>query len=313
MAGFLFRRILQLIPTLLGVAVITFVIMRMIPGDPTSLMGDRISEEVRQRLRAEWNLDQPAWKQFAFYLQGLLTGNLGNSWRFQTTPVLEMVADAFRNTLLLGTAAFVISVIFGVGLGMLAAFNRGTWIDRAVLGFALLGISTPVFVVGVLLIIIAVAIGYRHFGSTGFGEHIDWRFLVLPAIALGSRSIAFLSRMTRAAILDVQDQEFLRTATAKGLSRRQVIFKHLMRNALVPIITVIGLNFADYLGGAILVETVFQWPGIGFLLRKAIEFRDMPVIMAAVLFTTVIFVLINFTVDVCYALIDPRIRLAEKD
>jgi ABC-type dipeptide/oligopeptide/nickel transport system permease component len=309
MAGYLLRRFLQLLPTLLGVAAVTFLIMRLIPGDPTNMMGDRMSEEVRTRLRAEWHLDEPAWKQFALFLKGAATGDLGNSWRFQTTPVLEMVADAFWNTLQLGIAAFLISVSFGVGLGMLSAFYKNTWVDRTILAVALLGISTPVFVVGVLLIILAVAVGYRQFGGTGFGEHVDWRFLLLPAIALGSRSIAFLARMTRSAILEVADQDFLRTATAKGLSRRQVIFKHLMRNAMVPIITVIGLNFADYLGGAILVETVFQWPGIGFLLRKAIEFRDMPVIMAGVLCTTVVFVGINFLVDVAYAWADPRIRV----
>lgn len=302
------RRLLQLVPTLLGVALVTFLIMRLIPGDPTNMMGDRMSEEVREQLRQQWHLDEPAWKQFLLFLQGLFTGDLGMSWRFQSTPVLEMVIDAFSNTLKLASAAFLVSVTFGMGLGMVAALYKNTWIDRTILVFALLGISTPVFVVGVLLIIMAVAIGYRQFGGTGFGENIDWRFLLLPTIALGSRSIAFLARMTRSAIVDVADQDFLRTATAKGLSRRQVVMRHMMRNAFIPVITVIGLNFADYLGGAILVETVFQWPGIGFLLRKAIEFRDMPVIMAGVLCTTLMFVLINFFVDMAYAWADPRVR-----
>ncbi len=308
MLKFAAKRLLQLIPTLLGVTVVTFLIMRLIPGDPTAMMGDRMSEEVRARLRAEWHLDEPAWKQFALFLKGAVTGDLGTSWRFQTTPVTEMVTEAFANTLKLGLAAFILSATLGISMGIVAALFKGTWIDRGILAVALIGISTPVFVVGVGLIILAVAIGYRHFGGTGFGEGIDPRFLLLPAIALGSRSIAYLSRMTRSAILEVSHEDFLRTARAKGLSERVVIGRHLMRNALIPIITVVGLNFADYLTGAILVESVFQWPGIGFLLRKAIEFRDMPVIMAGVLFTTVIFVVMNFLVDIAYAWADPRIR-----
>ena len=310
MVPFIAKRLLQLIPTLLGVAVVTFLIMRLIPGDPTAMMGDRISEDVRTRLRAQWHLDEPAWKQFGWFVRGAVTGDMGTSWRFQTTPVTEMVAGAFANTLKLAVAAFVLSVSIGISLGVTAALFKGTWIDRVILAIALMGISTPVFVVGVGLIILAVAVGYRQFGGTGFGETIDLRFLVLPAIALGSRSIAYLSRMTRTAVIEIASQDFLRTARAKGLSERAVIGKHLMRNALIPIITVVGLNFADYLVGAVLVESVFQWPGIGFLLRKAIEFRDMPVIMAGVLFTTVIFVVINFLVDIAYAWADPRIRLS---
>ena len=313
MLAYAVRRLLQLIPTLLGVALITFLIMRLIPGDPTAMMGDRISEDVRTRLRAQWHLDEPAWKQFALFLKGSLTGDLGTSWRFQTTPVTEMVGRAFTNTLKLGLAAFLLSLVLGIGMGITAALFKGTWIDRGILVIALAGISTPVFVVGVGLIILAVAIGYRHFGGTGFGETIDPRYLLLPAIALGTRSIAYLSRMTRTAILEISSADFLRTARAKGLSETIVVAKHLMRNALIPIITVVGLNFADYLTGAVLVEAVFQWPGIGFLLRKAIEFRDMPVIMAGVLFTTVVFVLINFAADLAYAWADPRIRYSNGD
>lgn len=303
------RRFLQVIPTLLGVALVTFLIMRLIPGDPTSMMGDRMSEDVRTRLRAEWHLDEPAWKQFALFLKGVATGDLGTSWRFQTTPVIAMVGHAFVNTLKLGVAAFLLSITFGISMGIVSALFKGTWVDRAILAIALVGISTPVFVVGIGLIILAVAVGYRHFGGTGFGEGMDPRFLLLPAITLGSRSIAYLSRMTRTAVLEVADADFLRTARAKGLPERTVILRHLLRNAMIPIITVVGLNFAEYLTGAILTESVFQWPGIGFLLRKAIEFRDMPVIMAGVLATTFVFVIINFLVDIAYGWADPRIRM----
>lgn len=308
MPRFIIQRLLQLIPTLLGVAVLTFIIMRLIPGDPTAMMGERMSEDVRQRLRAEWHLDEPAWKQMLLFLKGAATGDLGFSWRFQTTPVSEMVSSAFLNTLQLGLVAFAISLILGISMGIVAGLLRDTWVDRAILLVALAGISTPVFVTGVLLIVLAVAIGYRHFGGTGFGEQVDPRFLLLPAVALGTRSIAYLSRMTRSAVLEVASADFLRTARAKGLRESAVVLKHLLRNAMIPIITVVSLNFADYLTGAILVETVFQWPGIGFMLRKAIEFRDMPVIIAGVLFTTLLFVMINFLADLAYAWADPRIR-----
>ena len=302
------KRLVQLLPTLLGVLVLTFVVMRLVPGDPTTMMGDRMSEEVRERLRAEWHLDEPGWVQFGYFVKGVATGDLGMSWRFQTTPVRELVGTAFLHSMALAMVSLAFAVVAGIGLGVGAALRRGSWVDRAITTVALLGISTPVFVVGVLLVIGAVAVGYRHFGGTGFGEGIDFRFLVLPALALGSRSIAYLARMTRAAVLEILDADYLRTARAKGVAPWRIAGWHMLRNALIPIVTVVGLNFADFLTGAILIESVFQWPGIGFMLRKAIEFRDMPVIMAGVLLTTLLFVSINFLVDVAYAWADPRLR-----
>jgi peptide/nickel transport system permease protein len=303
------RRFFQMLPTLLGVAVITFLVMRFIPGDPTAMLGQSISEEVRTQLRAEWHLDDPFLKQFWWYMKGLPSLDFGVSMRFGI-PVRTMIADHFVYTLQLAFAAFCLSVTLGLSLGIMAALMKDTWVDRSIRVFALIGISTPVFVVGVVLIIVAVALGWSHISGTGSGDSLDVRYLVLPALTLGSRSIAYLSRMVRASILEVSQADFLRTARAKGLSERTVIFKHLMKNAMVPIITVIGLNLADYLTGAILTESIFQWPGIGFLIRTAIGFRDLPVILGTVLFTTFIFVFINFLVDLTYAVFDPRIRLS---
>ncbi len=308
MLSYIGKRLAQLIPTLFGVVLLTFFLMRLIPGDPTAMTGGQtISEEVRQKLRAEWHLDEPAYMQLWHYVKGIPQGDLGISMRFGT-PVAVMLKDAFMRTLQLGTAAFLLSVTLGLALGITAALLKDTWFDRAILAVALIGISTPVFVVGIGLIILATSFGYVYISGTGYGDGIDFRYMVLPAVTLGSRSIAYLSRMTRSAIIEISSADFLRTARAKGVSEYKVVMKHQMRNAMIPIITVIGLNFADYLTGAILTETVFQWPGIGFLVRKAIDNRDLPVIMGAVLLITFLFVTINFVIDLLYAFFDPRIR-----
>ena len=307
MAGFIGKRFLQVIPTLFGVLVITFLLMRLIPGDPTTMSGQTVSEEVRAALRKEWHLDDPIHKQFFYYVKGIPQLDLGISMRFGT-PVSDMILQYFMRTLQLAVAAFILSVTLGISVGIISALMKDTWVDRGIMLLALIGISTPVFVVGIVLIIVAVAVGWRHISGTGMSDGIDIRYLMLPAITLGSRSIAYLARMTRASVLEVMEADFLRTARAKGLSEQTVVFKHLMKNAMIPVITIVGLNFADYLTGAILTESVFQWPGIGFLIRSAIAFRDLPVIMGAVLFTTTVFVLVNFLVDLAYAFFDPRIR-----
>lgn len=307
MAAFIGKRFLQMIPTLFGVTVITFLLMRFIPGDPTTMSGQTVSEDVRAALRAEWHLDDSMPKQFWFYIKGVPQLDFGISMRFGT-PVSGLIRDYFLRTLQLAIAAFILSVTCGVSIGIISALMKDTWIDRTIMVIALIGISTPVFVVGVVLIIAAVALGWHEISGTGTSEGLDVRYLVLPAMTLGSRSIAYLARMTRASVLEVSGADFLRTARAKGLSERRVVFKHMMKNAMIPVITIIGLNFADYLTGAILTESVFQWPGIGFLIKNAILFRDLPVIMGTVLFTTFIFVMINFLVDLTYAFFDPRIR-----
>ena len=307
MFAYSIRRLLQVIPTLLGVAVLVFLLMRLIPGDPTTMAGQTVSEDVRLALRKQWHLDDSMPVQFWHYAKGIPVLDFGVSMRFGT-PVRGMIGDYFLNTLLLAVVALFISVTFGISCGILAALMKDTWVDRSVMAVSLLGISTPVFVVGIVLMIVAVKVGYVWFGGTG--DRFDLRYAVLPAVTLGSRSVAYLARMTRSSVVEFSEADFVRTARAKGLGRRSVIFKHLMKNAMIPIITVVGLSFGDYLTGAILTESIFQWPGIGMLIRNAIAFRDLPVIMGTVLFTTTIFVLVNFAVDLLYAVFDPRIRLA---
>lgn len=305
--GYVLRRLLQVLPTLAGVAVLTFVLMRVLPGDPTLMFGQTVSEDVRARLRAEWHLDDPPLQQFWHYVKGVPFLDLGVSMKLGV-PVRDLILDYFVRTVQLAAAAFVLAVTLGLSIGILAALMKDTWVDRACMFVALLGISTPVFVVGIGAILIAVALGWRHISGTGPGDGLDPRYLVLPAMTLGSRSIAYLARMTRASVLEVSTADYLRTARAKGLPEHTVVLKHLLKNAMIPIITVIGLSLADYLTGAILTETVFQWPGLGFLIKNAILFRDLPVIMGTVLFTTFIFVTMNFVVDLLYAWFDPRIR-----
>ena len=300
------RRLLQLLPTLAGVAVVAFVLMRMMPGDPTVMAGQTISEEVRLELRRQWHLDSPLPVQFYHYVRGLPVLDLGVSMRLGM-PVRELVAGYFANTAILAVVALLISVVAGVGLGALAGLWRGTWVDRAVIAVSLAGISVPVFVVGVLLMLGAVAVRWRFFGGTG--DPFDIRYVLLPALALGTRSIATMARVTRSAVVEAATADHVRTARAKGLSPRAVALRHVLRNALVPVVTIVGLNFGDYLAGAVLVESIFQWPGLGMLIRNAIAFRDLPVLLGAVLVTTTVFVLVNFAVDLLYAALDPRVRV----
>ena len=325
MLNFLGKRVAQLIPTLLGVALLTFLLLRAIPGDPTTMAGgETMSEEVRQALIVKWHLDRPLAVQFWYYLKGLPTLDLGISMK-RNEPVAGILGEYFVRTLQLGLCAFVLSATVGISLGIVAALAKGTWLDRGLLALTLVGISTPVFVLGVLLIVAAAAVGFpftnagvmnvddptltglRGFAATRLG--FDPPFIVLPALALGVRSIAYLARMTRSAVLEAGTADHLRTARAKGLSPAAVALKHQLKNAMIPITTVVGLNFADFLTGAIIVETVFGWPGLGLLVKNSIANRDLPVIMGAVLFITTLFVAINFLVDVAYALFDPRIRV----
>jgi ABC-type dipeptide/oligopeptide/nickel transport system permease component len=290
------------------VALVTFFLLRLIPGDPTTMTGDTISEEVRAKLRAEWHLDKPWYVQFWYFAKGLPTLDLGVSMK-DGTPVRQLIGEYFLRTLQLGLAAFLLSVTVGVSLGIVAALYQGSWIDKSILVFSLVGISTPVFVVGILLIIVAGLLGWPFTMATTMGD-FDPRYLVLPAVTLGLRSVAYLARMTRSAVVEVGTMDYLRTARAKGLSPSAIVLHHQLKNAMIPIITVVGLNFADFLTGAIITETVFQWPGLGFLIRTSLAFRDLPVVMGTVLFITVLFVTINFVVDALYAWFDPRIRLS---
>ncbi|MEO7856930.1 MAG: ABC transporter permease, partial [Gemmatimonadaceae bacterium] len=303
MTSFIVRRLLLAIPTLFGVLVVAFLLLYVAPGDPVQAMvGERADEETIARLRQELRLDDPLPVQFGHYIAGIAKGDLGRSY-ITNRPIKKDILERFPKTLQLAGAAMLIATLCGVTLGVFSARNPGGLVDRLGLGIAYLGISFPVYWVGLLLILL-FAVTLHWLPPSGFG---GLRYLVLPAIALGMRSIAFLARMTRSAMLDALGADYVRTARAKGLAERLVVGRHALRNALIPIITVLGLDFGAYLTGSILTETIFSWPGLGRYVVNAIARRDLPAIQGSVLFLSAVFVLVNLITDVAYAKADPRV------
>jgi ABC-type dipeptide/oligopeptide/nickel transport system permease component len=301
--SFLARRLLLAIPTLLGVLVVTFLLLYVAPGDPVQeMVGERADAATIARLRAELKLDAPLPERFAHYAGGVLRGDLGTSY-ITGRPITRDIRERFPKTLQLAVAAMLLAIVVGITLGVLSARRPGGWFDRLSLGVAYLGISFPVYWVGLILIVV-FAVEMRWLPPSGYG---GLRFLILPALALGMRSIAFLARMTRSAMLDVLGSDFVRTARAKGLGERVVLARHALRNALIPVITVIGLDFGSYLTGSILTETIFSWPGLGRYVVNAISRRDLPAITGSVLFLSVVFVVVNLITDLVYAATDPRV------
>ncbi len=303
MGAFILRRMLLAVPTLFGVLVVAFLLLYVAPGDPVmAMVGERADEETIARLRQELRLDDPLPQRFGHYLAGVVTGDLGESY-ITRRPIARDIRERFPKTLQLAGAAMLLAAVVGITLGVLSARWPGGIIDRFGLGIAYLGISFPVYWVGLLLILL-FAVTLHWLPPSGYG---GLRYLALPALALGMRSIAFLARMTRSAMLDALGSDFVRTARAKGLGERTVVAKHALRNALIPIITVLGLDFGAYLTGSILTETIFSWPGIGRYVVNAIARRDLPAIQGAVLFLSGVFVLVNLLTDIAYAKADPRV------
>ena len=304
MLAFIARRLLLAIPTLAGVLVVVFLLLYIAPGDPVmEMVGERADAETIARLRAELRLDDPVPVQFAHYAGGVLTGDLGTSY-ITGRPIARDILERFPKTLQLATAAMLLAASLGITIGVLSARRPGSGFDRLAMATAYLGISFPVYWVGLILILI-FAVTLRWLPPSGFGR---LEFLVLPALALGTRSIAFLARMTRSAMLEVLNSDFVRTARAKGLRERVVLARHALRNALIPIITVLGLDFGNYLTGSILTETIFSWPGLGRYVVNAIARRDLPAIQGSILFLSLVFVLVNLMTDLLYAKADPRVR-----
>jgi ABC-type dipeptide/oligopeptide/nickel transport system permease component len=304
MLSFVARRLLLAVPTLAGVLVVVFLLLFVAPGDPVQeMVGERADAATIARLRAELKLDEPVWVQFGHYAAGVLTGDLGRSY-ITDRPIAHDIAERFPKTLLLAGTAMLFASVMGIALGVLSARNPGGWVDRLALGAAYLGISFPVYWVG-LLAILLFAVTLRWLPPSGYGGA---KYLVLPALALGTRSVAFLARVTRSAMLEVLGGDYVRTARAKGLAERAVVLRHGLRNALIPVITVLGLDFGYYLTGSILTETIFSWPGLGRYVVNAIGRRDLPAIQGTVLFLSAVFVLVNLLTDVAYAEADPRVR-----
>jgi ABC-type dipeptide/oligopeptide/nickel transport system permease component len=306
MGAFIFRRLLLAIPTLFGVLIVAFLLLYVAPGDPVQAMvGERADEATIARLRAELRLDDPLYVQFGHYVAGIAKGDLGRSY-ITNRPIRKDIVERFPKTLQLAGAAMLLATILGVTLGVFSARAPGGLVDRLGLAVAYLGISFPVYWVGLLLILL-FAVTLHWLPPSGFG---GIRYLLLPALALGMRSIAFLARMTRSAMLDALGADYVRTARAKGLSERLVVGRHALRNALIPIITVLGLDFGAYLTGSILTETIFSWPGLGRYVVNAIARRDLPAIQGSVLFLSAVFVLVNLITDIAYAKADPRVNYA---
>jgi glutathione transport system permease protein len=304
MASYLLKRLLGLLPTLLIVAVLVFLFVHMLPGDPARLAaGVDADAQTVELVRKDLGLDKPLAQQFADFFGRMLHGDFGHSLRTKR-PVATEVAERFMPTLLLTLTSMVWSVIFGMVIGIASAVFRNRWPDRLGMTLAVSGISFPAFALGMLLMeIFSVYLGWLP--TVGADS---WRHYILPSVTLGAAVAAVMARFTRASFIEVVHEDFVRTARAKGLDERVVIFKHCLRNALIPVVTMMGLQFGFLLGGSIVVETVFNWPGVGRLLVDAVTMRDYPVIQALVLLFSLEFILINLVVDLLYGFINPTIR-----
>ena len=298
------RRVLISIPTLIGVLLIVFLMVRLAPGDPAMrLAGEFADQATIERIRERFGLNRPMHEQFGIFVVNLAQGDLGRSTR-TNRPVVDDLRQFFPNTIELALGAIVVSLLIGIPAGIVAALRQNTWADLVIMFGALIGVSMPVFWFGLLAILyFSVQLGWFPVAGRG-----TWSHLVLPAITLGVSSTAIIARMTRSSMLEVLSQDYIRTARAKGLFDKAVVLKHAFRNALVPVVTIIGLQFGQLMAGAVLTESVFTWPGIGRLLVASIDARDYPVVQGAVLLIAVSFIVINLVVDVVYAVIDPRIR-----
>ena len=304
MATYLIKRLLQGIPVIFGVLTISFIISYIIPGDPVlALVGDFYNEATLTKLRVELGLDKSIFIQYLTYLKNILSGDLGVS--FQTkSPVLELILEKISITFTLAFFATLFASLFGIFFGLISAVRFHSFFDRLFIFISLIGISAPVFWVA-LLLIFWVGVEWRLLPPTGYG---NWVFYILPVIALGTRSLAIIARNTRAFMIDILKKDYMRTAKAKGLSNNKILFKHGLKNLLVPIVTIIAMDFGSYLSGAVLTESIFGLPGIGRMLLNAIMQRDFPVIQGTVLFMALSFVLINILVDLLYGWINPKIR-----
>jgi ABC-type dipeptide/oligopeptide/nickel transport system permease component len=300
---FLLVRLLLLVPTLFGVLVVTFLLLYVAPGDPVQAMvGERADSATMARLRAELHLNDPVPVQFGRYVVQVAKGDLGRSY-ITNRPIIKDLMQRFPATLTLAGAAMLFAIVLGISIGVFGAWKAGGLGDRLFALLAYAGVSFPVYWVGLLLILV-FAVGLHWLPASGYG---GLAFLVLPAVTLGMRSVAFLARMTRAAMQEVLRSDFVRTARAKGLSEIPVVLSHGLRNALLPVVTVIGLDFGSYLTGSILTETIFSWPGVGRYVLTAIEKRDLPAIQGSILFLSFVFVLVNLITDLVYAKVDPRV------
>jgi peptide/nickel transport system permease protein len=315
MLAYLVRRALALVPILLLMSVIVFILIRMVPGDPIDVMyGSEGMDEIRRSaLQHELGLDQPVPLQYGKWLLRAVQGDLGRSYRAQMS-VVQLIGQRFPATLYLSGAALLISLLIAIPLGILAATRRNSWLDFGALGFAILGISLPNFWAGIMLVLVFAvylhwlpAIGYAPL-SDGVGKSLQ--HLLLPAVTLGWSLSGTTTRLTRSTMLEELGKDYVRTARGKGLHNIVVLVRHALRNALIPTITMVGLQLGFLIGGAVVVESVFAWPGIGLLVVDSIFARDYPVVQGVILTVAVLVVAVNLLVDFVYTILDPRVRLS---
>jgi glutathione transport system permease protein len=305
MLTFFARRLTHLIPVLVGVSVIVFLMIHLIPGDPAVLIaGIDATEQDVAAVRESLGLDQPLVVQYGEFLGRVAVGDFGKSFR-TGRPVIEEIGFRYWNTMILGLSAVLFGTLLGIATGILTAVYRNGWFDSIVLAVSLLGISIPSFFLGLsLMLLFSVYLGWLPL--TGMES---WKNLILPTLTLGIPNAAIISRITRSSLVEVLNQDYVRTARAKGVKESIVVGRHAVRNALIPVVTVVGLQMGYLLGGAVVTETVFAWPGIGRLIVQSIAGRDFPVVQASVLLLALTFVLINLLTDVLYRVLDPRIKL----
>ena len=305
MITYVARRLLVAIPTVFGVATIVFLLLRLLPGDPAIVIaGPQATAEDIARVRLQLGLDLPGWEQYLGFLGRLVKGDLGTSIR-TNAPVMQEIFTRVPYTATLAVTSLLIAITVGVTAGVLASTRRNTARDVGISGAAVFGVSMPVYWLGLMLIIL-FAVNLRVLPAAGSDQGA--LSLVLPSITLALFSVGLIARQTRSAMLEVLGQDFVRTARAKGAAKSSVLIKHALRNALLPIVTTIGLQFGTLLGGAVLTESIFAWPGVGRLLLDSINARDYPVVQGVVLLLSISFIVINLFTDLIYAYIDPRIR-----
>jgi len=304
MLMFVVRRLLASIPVLIGITAILFVMLNVVPGDPVALMmKEHASPDVIARVRAQMHLDDPIIVRYFSFLWNALQGNMGISIKLNR-PVTNLIAGAFPNTLMLAAAAALVSWVIGIPAGIISAVRRDTAIDHLFMGFSLIGVSMPIFW-SALLFQYVFAMQLKWLPVAGF---YGWKYLILPAVVLGWSSAGVIARLTRLSLLEVMRLDYIRTARAKGLRETLVITRHALKNAMIPVVTIMAIQVASLLSGAVITEAIFGIPGVGRISVDAIQSRDMPLLQGSVLFATVLVILGNLVADILYSVLDPRIR-----
>ncbi|WP_312442688.1 ABC transporter permease [Lacrimispora sp.] len=309
MYKYIIKRLLMLIPVIIGVTFIVFFILNLSPGDPAAIiLGDQASAEALAMKREELGLNDPLLIRYGRYLVKMLHGDLGTSYK-NSLSVWDQVISRFPNTAMLAVAAILVALAIGIPVGIISAKNQYSALDNISMVTALIGVSMPSFWMGLLLVIVfALNLGWLPSQGMGQGLVSLLKSLVLPAVTLGTSAAATITRMTRSSMLEVIRQDYIDTARAKGVSEKIITYRHMLKNAMIPIITAVGLQFGTLLGGAMLTETVFSWPGLGRLMVEAIKSKDIPLVLGSVIFLAVMFTVVNLAVDIVYAFVDPRIK-----